>query len=362
MKIIDKYLIRQFLQTLLFGIITFVLLFIIINLMEQLGSFVDNKTPVSMVLQYYFYYTPEIIRLTLPISVLLSCLFTSGKMSTLNELTAIKAGGVGLARYMLPFLATAFIISLFLIYFSGFVVPEANKKKLYIERMHMGLGSAHLSGSNIFFQDSRTRIVTISNYDIERNRAVNVSIQEFDKDNLTKMTSRIDAATMFYKKASKTWSLTGVIKREFHDNNLQNERKVVSMNIKDLNFLPKDIINKQRKEEEMTLNELSYFAKDQVKAGNDPTETYIEFHSRIAFAFSPLIVVLFGLPISANKRKGGLALQFGLNLLITFIYLVFMKVSQAFGKNGILDPVSTAWFANFLFLIAALYNIKRLRS
>lgn len=360
MKIIDKYLIKQFLQTLVFGIIAFVLLFVVINLMEQLGSFVDNKVKLPMVLQYYVYFTPEIIRLILPIAVLLSCLFTSGKMSTLNELTAIKAGGVGLGRYMLPFLATSFFISVFLIYFSGYVVPEANKKKLYIERTYMNLGSVR-NGSNIFFQDNKTRIVTIASYDVEKNQAVEVSIQEFDPENLTKMVSRIDASRMFYTEASKTWNLGGVIKREF-SNNSQNEKKYISLPVNYLNFLPQDIINKQRQKEEMTLKELITYSGDQINAGNDPTETYIEFHSRIAFAFSPLIVVLFGLPISANKRKGGLALQFGLNLLITFIYLVFMKVSQAFGKNGILDPVTTAWFANLIFLAGALYNIRRSKN
>lgn len=358
MKIIDKYLIKQFIQTLVFGIISFVLLFIIINLFDQLGSFVDNKATFSIIAQFYFYYSPEIIRLIIPIAVLLSCLFTSGKMSTLNELTAIKAGGVGLWRYMLPFLITTFFISVFLIYFSGYVVPEANKKRLFIERNYMGLGFTAKSGSNIFFQDSKTRIVTITNYDIERNRAIDVSIQDFDEKDPTKMVGRIDAAGMTYAEASKTWNLTGVIKREFSDST-QNAKKFVSYSVRDLNFLPKDVINKQRRQEEMTLSELSTFAGEQRKAGNDPTETFIEFHSRIAFAFSPLIVVLFGLPISANKRKGGLALQFGLNLLITFIYLVFMKVSQAFGKNGVLDPVLTAWFANFIFLIAALFSIKR---
>ncbi|MHB8930865.1 MAG: LptF/LptG family permease, partial [Melioribacteraceae bacterium] len=85
----------------------------------------------------------------------------------------------------------------------------------------------------------------------------------------------------------------------------------------------------------------------------------IEYQSRIAFAFASVIVVLFGLPISANRRRGGLAIQFGINLLITFIYLVFMKVSQAFGKSGVLNPLITAWLANFIFLLAAIYNIKR---
>lgn len=112
----------------------------------------------------------------------------------------------------------------------------------------------------------------------------------------------------------------------------------------------------------MTLAELTDYADEQYKTGNDPTQIIIEYQSRLAFAFSSLVVVLFGLPISANKRRGGLAMQFGINLLITFLYLVFMKVSQAYGKNGVLEPVITAWFANFIFLIAAIINLKRVQK
>jgi lipopolysaccharide export system permease protein len=75
-----------------------------------------------------------------------------------------------------------------------------------------------------------------------------------------------------------------------------------------------------------------------------------------------VIIVLFGLPISANRRKGGLAVQVGINILITFIFLVFMKVSQAFGKNGALDPIVTAWFANIIFLAGAFITIPRMRN
>jgi lipopolysaccharide export system permease protein len=74
-----------------------------------------------------------------------------------------------------------------------------------------------------------------------------------------------------------------------------------------------------------------------------------------------VIIVLFGLPISANKRKSGLAAQVGMNILITFIYLVFMKVSQAFGKNGAMDPVLTAWFANLIFVAGTFITLPRMK-
>ncbi|MCL6100561.1 MAG: LptF/LptG family permease, partial [Bacteroidetes bacterium] len=151
------------------------------------------------------------------------------------------------------------------------------------------------------------------------------------------------------------------ITRTFSDST-ESDQTFAVKDYKGLNFKPDEVVKKQRKLEEMTLTDLKNFAEDQYRTGNDPTSTMIEYHSRIAFAFSSIIVVLFGLPISASKRRGSLAIQFGINLLITFLYLVFMKVSQAFGKSGVLNPLLTAWFANFIFLIAALYNLRRVQK
>jgi len=67
------------------------------------------------------------------------------------------------------------------------------------------------------------------------------------------------------------------------------------------------------------------FSKEQLRTGNNPTRILIEYHSKIAFAFSSFIVVFFGLPLRQNKRKGGIAIHSALVSLFTFIYLVFMK-------------------------------------
>ena len=163
---------------------------------------------------------------------------------------------------------------------------------------------------------------------------------------------------MTFDSTKNSWTLYNGTFRTFNDTS-EAMQKFVVKDFSGLNFKPDDIMKKQRKPEEMTLAELSEFAIEQQRTGNDPTSINIEYQSRIAYAFASVVVVLFGLPISTNKRRGGLALQFGINLLITFIYLVFMKISQAFGKNGVLDPFLTSWFSNFIFLAAAIINIKR---
>lgn len=357
MKILDRYLIKQFIQTILFGLIAFTLMFVVIDMMENLDDFIDQNVPASMIFQYYLVFIPEIIRLVTPVSVLLSGLFTAGKMSALNELTAMKAGGVSLYRFMAPFLIATLFISILSVYVGGYLVPMANKYKVFIEQTYMKKGIVNF-GSNIFFQDTKTRIVTINYYDITNEQAHQISIQEFNPDDKTRLTKRIDAYRMKYDSVNSSWTLMNGSTRIISDSS-ETMEKFVQYDFKGLNFKPQDVIMKQRKAEEMSLSELSDFANEQKRTGNDPTSILIEYQSRIAYAFASIVVVMFGLPISANRRRGGLAIQFGINLLITFIYLVFMKVSQAFGKNGVLDPTMTAWMANFIFLAAAIVNIKR---
>ena len=106
-------------------------------MMENLDDFIDQNVRGPIILQYYLVFIPEIIRLMLPVAVLLAALFTVGKMSNLNELTAMKSSGMSIYRFILPFLFIGFMIALLSIYFGGYIVPYANKTKVYIEQNYM---------------------------------------------------------------------------------------------------------------------------------------------------------------------------------------------------------------------------------
>lgn len=359
MKLIDKYLVKQFLQTVFFSLLAFILIFLVIDAMENLDDFIDQDVPWLNILHFYFVFTPEIIKLITPVAVLFGALFTAGKVSTLSELTAMRASGVSLYRFMAPFIVTALIISFVSLYFGGYIVPMANKTKIYIEQTYLKKGLS-FTGNNIYFQDTKTRIVSINYFDNNLNRANRVSIQEFNPKDLTEMTERLDAQTLDYDSLTKSWIAKDGVKRTF-TNDSESAMYFDSLNVTNLNFKPVDLSKKQIKPAEMDLSELSDLIESQKNAGTNPTVAQIEYHSRFAFAMTSVIIVLFGLPISANKRKSGLAVQVGINILIAFVYLVFMKISQAFGKNGALDPVLTAWFANLIFVAGTFITLPRMK-
>jgi lipopolysaccharide export system permease protein len=359
MKILDKYLIKQFLETVLFGLLAFTIIFIVIDAMENLDDFIDQDLSTLGILHYYFVFAPEIIKLMTPIAVLFAALFTAGKSASLSELTAMRASGMSVYRFMLPFVITSFLICVASIYFGGYVVPLANKTKVNIEQVYLKKGIS-FSESNIFFQDSKTRIVSMVFFDPVNYSASRVSIQEFSVEDMTRMISRIDVPKLNFDTLSNNWIAINGVERIF---NMEKQSAAFfdTLSIDYLSFRPADLKKKQIKEQEMNLDELKEIIQTQERTGNDPTSSLIEFHSRYAFAFTSLIVVLFGLPLSANKRKGGVAVQVGISILVTFVYLVFMKVSQAFGKNGALDPLLTAWSANIFFMLAAVVSFIKFR-
>ncbi|MCE1188836.1 MAG: LptF/LptG family permease [Ignavibacteria bacterium] len=359
-KLIDRYLVKQFLLTTLFGLMAFIVLFIVVDLMENLDDFIDAHVTISIVVKYYLLFIPEIIKLMLPVSMLFASLFTTGKMSNQNEITAIKAGGISLYRFMMPIIVVSFFICGLAVYFGGYVVPAANRNKARLEMTYL---KRHYfaAGANLYFQDSQTRIVNIGYFTEENNKAVQVGIQEFDKNDVTKLVWRMNAQSMVYDTVANIWTAYNITERRFNRFN-EEVQQIPAKPFRDLQFKPKDLLVKQQKPEQMNLTELRSSIVSQRNAGTDPTYLLIEYYSRFSFAMTGLIVVIFGLPFSADKRRGGMAIQVGVNILITFIYLVMLKVVEAFGKNGALNPLMTAWFVNFLFLIAAVFNLKRVKQ
>jgi lipopolysaccharide export system permease protein len=369
MTILDHYIIRQFSIAFLFAMAAVLMIFLVIDMMEKLDDFIDANVPTPTIIEYYFAFLPEIVKLMTPVAMLLAALFVMGRMTNQNEISAMKASGVSLYRVLVPFLAVSLVVSLFSLYFNAWVVPKANQRKFSIERVHLQRSSDAGNRFNVFFQDGRTRLVSIGYFDAQRGLATRVSIQEFADTNLTVLVRRYDAREMEWiskqptlgETATGGWVLHTGIRREFVGGQellSSFEREPIGR----LTITPEQIEKKLRKPDEMSYTQLKEFIENQRNAGQNVARWMVDFHSKISFPFASFIVVFFGVPFAANKRRSGVAIEFGICVAVTFIYLAFMKTSQVFGYNGDLDPLLTAWIANILFFAAAVVNLARVRK
>jgi lipopolysaccharide export system permease protein len=355
---IDRYVLKQFILTALFALAAFMIIFVVVDMMENLDDFLDRSAGIGLIATYYCYFLPEIIKLMIPVAMLLSALFTTGRLSTFNELTALKSSGMSLYRFMAPFLVFSLLVSGASIYFNGWVVPYATGKKLELARNYFQKNLEFVSKSNMVMQDSPTRILSIGTFDDAHGVAQRVSVQDFDPKDPTVLLGRYDAAEMRWDTSRRAWVLFNGAERRF-DGGKEILHKFDVQPLGGLNFSTEDIRRKQEKPDEMNYTDLQRFIDNQRRAGQDVARWLVDFHSKTAFPVASLIVVLFGVPFSSVKRRSGLGVEFGIALGVCFIYMIFLKVSQAFGYDGDLDPLLTAWMANIIFLAAGIANLIR---
>ena len=353
MTVLDKYVSRKFIINLLISIGAFVMIFLVVDLIENIDKFIDRDAKSSTVLIYYIYYIPYIINLTLPISMLLSCLFTLGNMSQHNEIVAQKSAGVSLYRIFSPLFVLAFLISIGAGLFSEFVVPWTNQERLDLYRYEIKKHPRNqgTKRNNIYLQDIANRKISIAFFNGNTNEAKKVSLQYFDGRQLVK---RIDAQTMNWYE--NTWVLHDVIERVFEDT-VVTRSKYDQLIQTDLKFKPENLLELQKKPEEMSYFELDTFIKDMTKIGAEVRKWIVELHLKISYPFANFIIILFGAPIAARKRRSGTAVGIGISLLICFVYFLFIRMGQVMGHQGALSPWLGAWLGNIIFGIAGLYTL-----
>ncbi len=358
LKKIDNYIIRQFVSVILFATLVFAVIFILVDLMEHLDDFMDNGMSIALVARYYLVFTPEILKLITPVAVLLACLFVTGRMSNGNEIIVIKGSGIDIYRIMLPFLIVSTIICGIMIYFNEWVVPKANHEKFRLEKVYLQQHNEGWWKYNIFMLDSRDRIVTIGYYDDAANIASKVSVQDFSDTNKTYLTQRFDAQTMAYDTSTNIWMLKNVVEREF-DGPRETFKSYPSLPLKQISFKPLDLQQKALNPNDMNYTQLKRFIELQENSGNDVNRYKVDYYSKVSFPFAAVVVILFGVPLSARKKRSGLALEFGISILISFVYILLIKISQVVGYDGIVNPLLTAWLANIIFFAAGLYNTAK---
>jgi lipopolysaccharide export system permease protein len=358
---VDKYIVIQFAKNFLFALLCFIVIFILVDLFENLDKFIDNKLSFGAVLNYYMYFIPEIIKLVTPIAALLSTLFTAGTMVNFNETVAIKNAGVSLMRFMAPFLVCGLILTGLSLYFNNWVVPEANKQKFFIERNYLGKNKIVVGLNKLYFQDSKNQLILIDNFKEIDLTANKVAIQLYKPDSVNIMLRRIDAEQM--KWVDNRWILFNAAERVFSDSGevMTAYEEIPASDISGfnkINLVPNQITRKQLKPDEMNYGELNDFINSMRKGGQNTDRQLVDFYSKISFSFASVIVIIFGISVSTgSKKRKGLALQFGISILVSFVYLGFVKISQSFGYNGDLNPLFTAWLANIAFATFGLTNL-----
>jgi len=358
LRIIDRYILRRFFHLLVFIMMAGIAIFLTVDLIEHLDKFIDRDVDWGYIFKYYLYFIPYIVYLIIPVTMLLTTLFSLGGMASANEIIALKASGVSIYRILMVLAVTALFISSFTFGFGETIVPYFNKLRMDIYRHQVKKipkSSASRRG-RIYLLDGEKRLVHIGHFNGETMSAFNVNIQTVDNSDIL---TRTDAKRMVYK--NDHWVVYDGVMREFDGDSMKFERIPV-FDWRELEFKPDDLMKIQSKPEEMNYWELKEFVQKQMSTGANARRWRVDLNDKLAMPFAAFIIVIFGVPIAVVKRRAGLMLGFGISLLVCFLYFGTANSGKMLGYNGIIDPAIAAWGGHILFGIVGIAAVLTARK
>ena len=344
MRILSRYVLREFSVFLVPSFVSFVAIFLIVDLAGRLSSFIDRGLTGSAIALYYLWYVPYISVLVLPMAMLLACLFCMGGLARRQELTAMKAAGASLYRIVLPIQVLALAISVCAFLISDRVMPEGNRRRSALDS---GANYEQLPEtlSQVVLPDTGDRVLYLVKYFPREKRGEGVTLDQYEG---ILPVSTILAEEIVWRDGG--WDFLRGSVRHFGDADLEHVSAFESKRLEDLALRPEDLAQASRPVDQMTGAELRAFIARKIRTGRNADREAVELQLRMAFPFANFVIVLLGVPISASTRSTGKPLLVGMCLLLSFVYYGSIQAGRAFGWNGLLHPFVGAWGANLVFL------------
>jgi len=343
--LLDRYVLSAFARSFFFAMLAATVIFVTIDLVEHLDKFVDAGVGFDLVGRYYLLYFPFIVYLTIPVGVLLATLFTIGGFVYRNELTAMQACGVSLWRILFLLLFATAPLAASVWYLGETVVPKLNfeRKEMYRVEVRKGKGSVSSRQGRIYLQTSPTEFLKMESYDPKSTTGYRVQLQKVEDG---RVMSRVEADSLRY--IDSAWVFTPATITQFNERDITMAGRD-SLVRSDFKFTPDDLIRLNIEPEEMSYKDIQSLVGRLQAAGIRAARWSVDLAFKFSQPFATFIIVLFGVPFAAFRRRGGLVLGFGLSLLVCFVYFGFQQVGKILGYGGALSPMWAAWIGNAVF-------------
>ncbi|WP_185878084.1 LptF/LptG family permease [Blattabacterium cuenoti] len=347
MKIIDCYLIKNFIKYFIFFTISMQIICVIIDIPQRIHRLDNNNSSIkNAIIDYYPFWSIWIINTFSSISLFLSIIFFTSKITKNSEITTLLANGISYGRIAITYLIFAFIIGLINLIINFYVLPTVNKKKNKFHSQYLVSSYKELYGNNeaLTAKIDKNKYLFIKNFSRINNVGHKCVYEVFDNKNLIYL---LKSKYIFWSKKNKyyiVYNYKEIFFNKNYDSSKSGLYKILKITSSPDELSPDDYVS-----ENMSINELNKI----IKINNTDKNIYLnEYHKRIALPFSALIFTILGLSISSN-RKNDLGKNIIIGIIVIFLYIFLMEIINIFSSKNYIPPYFI-WIPNF---ITSIYTI-----
>jgi len=344
--LVDRYLLREFLTYLGYGVGVAAVLFIVVDLLRSLDRYFRVKPPLLYILEHFVYRLPAALYEGLPLIVLVSTIFLFLALSRQHELTALKAAGVSLYRVSSPIVLLAFGLSAGSVIFQETLLPGLNAMGEEVDRVKIrGQLPRHLQRrTQIWYRSSEARFYRIELLDPAGQQMDGVTILEINPN--FRFLSRLDAARAHWTRHG--WEFERGMFREFTPEGGM-EAVPFTLTALDLEESIETFTQSQQPPETMSFRDLRDYVNKLRESGHQVEKYLVQLYSKLSFPLIHVILVFVAIPLALQWPQGGRVLGIALAIVLALGYWVVSSLAQSFAKADLLPPLLAAWTANIVF-------------
>ena len=128
MKILRHYVLREHAGPFFFALATLTSLFLLNQVARHFGDLVGKGLGGAVIGEFFALSVPFIIAMTTPMAALIATLYAFSRLAAENEITALRASGVGMARVLLPVIFAGAFLAALMVAFNDQVLPRTNHR------------------------------------------------------------------------------------------------------------------------------------------------------------------------------------------------------------------------------------------
>lgn len=359
---IDRYLIVRFLVAFLFMLMAIMVIVVIVDLVEKTENFIEKKPPFVAVVGYYWRLVLYFGNMFSPICAFLAVIFFTSQMAQRTELVALLSSGVSFYRIFRPYFIVSVLLAIFSFYMTGYVVPKATAERIAFEYKFTPKRKVSRDRDihKRVIADDKTQTeayVYMQYFDNQKKEAFGFTMTTFKN---RKMISKITGDKATWIDSLKLWRITrdvdGVMVRTMDgDNEKLISRKKIDTTF---NLTPGDIFIVEQKSETMTNPELEEFIHfEKIRGSEILKDLYLQKYRRYSDPFALIILTIIGFAMSSRKSRGGTALQIGLGVVISLVYIALLLLNSLFVGDQF--PAWLAvWVPNIIFFPISLFLMR----
>ena len=355
-RIIDLYIIRKFLGTFFFCLVLIMTIAVVFDFAEKIDNFMEKQAPwKAVVFDYYMNFIPYFATLFAPLFVFIAVIFFTSRMAINTEIIAILNSGMSFRRMMWPYFLSSLVIATLIFYLTNFIIPHSSLVRMDFEDKYYRSQGRKVNVEYIHRQVYPNVYSFMESYSPLYQRGRNFTIEKFDDQN--NLISKLSASSVSWDTAAGKWTAYDYTIREIKESEeiiTKGEKIDTTLTIK-----PSDFSRDPGFVGTMTYRELTDYISLLRMQGSEEIKVFlIELHRRFSSPFAVFILTLIGVSLSSRKIRGGIGMNIGIGLALSFSYILFMQFASQFSIKGDLSPMVAMWIPNILYMLIALFLYK----